>query len=250
MSMREANLHAAKNRVLGLICARGGSKGIPGKNLTHLAGKPLIVHTIEAARQATRLDRVVVSTDSEDIATSARMHGAEVPFLRPAELAADDTPGIAPVLHGLRWLAEHQSYHAQFVMLLQPTSPLRTAEDINAAVELLDNAQADAVVSVTRAAQHPYWHKRVRDDGTLAPFLDVGVTPTQRQNLPPAYALNGAIYLCRSKTLLARESFYADRTLAYVMPEERSLDIDTPWDLYLAELVLRDAAGRSRHGPG
>jgi CMP-N-acetylneuraminic acid synthetase len=248
--MTETHLPTIQHRVLGIVCARGGSKGIPGKNLARVGGKPLLVHTLLAARQSVRLDRVILSTDSEEIAACARQHGVEVPFLRPEELARDDTPGTLPVVHGVRWLAEHQGYQPDSVMLLQPTSPLRTYQDINAAIELLDNTDAGAVISVTCAAQHPYWQKRVTGDGTLLPFLDVSATATRRQNLPPTYALNGAIYLCRTDTMLARESFYAERTVAYVMPEERSLDIDTPWDLHLADLILRDADERSRHGRG
>jgi CMP-N,N'-diacetyllegionaminic acid synthase len=228
------------SEILGLICARGGSKSIPRKNLALLAGKPMIAWTIEAALKSPSLTRAVVSTDDDEIAEVAKHWGADVPFLRPAELARDDTPGIEPVLHALRWLAEHESYHPDYVMLLQPTSPLRTTEDIEAAVRLARERGVDSVVSVTEAATHPYWMKRITENGELAELVPTEQEYSRRQELPPAYALNGAIYLIKVDTLMEQHTFYPDRTLAYVMPAERALDVDEPWDLYLADLVLQD----------
>ena len=231
---------------LALIPARGGSKGIPHKNLAPGGGRPLIAWTVAAARAAGPVDRVVVSTDDAVIAAVGRELGAEIPFLRPAELAQDDTPGIAPPLHALRWLEKHEGYRPALLLLLQPTSPLRTAEDIRAAVELLQARDADAVVSVTPVRKHPHWMKRLGAEGRLidAPALAHGLEAvpqrggTRRQDLPPLYAPNGAVYLARRDVLLDHGGWYTERTYAYVMPEERSLDIDTPWDLHLADLVL------------
>jgi N-acylneuraminate cytidylyltransferase/CMP-N,N'-diacetyllegionaminic acid synthase len=230
--------------VLGIIPARSGSKSIPRKNIAIVAGKPLIAHTIQAALDAKHIDRVIVSTDSQEIADMARSFGAEVPFLRPPELAQDDTPGIEPILHAVRWLNDNDDYHPHYVMVLQPTSPLRTAEDIKAAVQLAQKQQADSVVSVCPAHQHPYWMKRITDDGRLVDFLSLERTYTTRQDLPPAYALNGAIYLVRCEVLLEHKTFYTDHTYAYVMSPERSLDIDTSWDLYLADLILKERMKR------
>jgi CMP-N,N'-diacetyllegionaminic acid synthase len=226
--------------VLALIPARGGSKGIPGKNIAPLCGKPLIAWTIEAAQRARGIDRIVVSTDDEPIAEVARSLGAEVPFMRPTELARDDTPGIAPPLHALRWLAEHEGYRPDALMLLQPTSPLRLTADIEGALELFQRPGIDSVVSVTEAHHHPYLLKTMGKSGHLQPFMVPDQPYVRRQDLPPLFALNGALWLIRSEILLAREEWYTDHTLGYIMPPERSLDVDTPFDLRLCELILAD----------
>jgi len=235
---------------LAMIMARGGSKGIPGKNLRIVAGKPLIAWTLEAALRCPLLGRVVVTTESFEIADTARSFGAEVPFMRPAELAQDDTPGIEPVLHAVRWLEAHENYKPDLVMLLQPTSPLRTAGDITAAVELLTEKSPDAVVSISPVDQHPYIMKVVESDGRIRDYAQLDQPPDRRQDFPALYALNGAIYLVRVDVLLERESFFTDMTYGLIMPRERSLDVDTPWDLYLADLILKDrrehAADQSR----
>jgi CMP-N,N'-diacetyllegionaminic acid synthase len=222
--------------VLAVIPARAGSRGVPGKNLRVVAGRPLIAWTIAAARNTPAIDRAIVSTDSSEIADVARAWGAEVPFLRPRELALDDTPGLDPVLHVLETLDRLEAYRPDFVMLLQPTSPLRTAADIESAIGFA-RAGADSVVSVSPVAQHPAWMKRVAD-GYLDDWSATDLQST-RQQLEPLFVLNGAIYLARTATLVARRSFYGERTRAYVMPPERSIDIDSPWDLHLADLALR-----------
>jgi CMP-N,N'-diacetyllegionaminic acid synthase len=232
------------NDILGLINARGGSKSIPHKNLAPLAGKPLIAWTIEAALGSRSLARIIVSTDDPEIAETARAWGATVPFMRPAELARDDTPGIMPVLHAVEWLAENESYLPEYIMLLQPTSPLRTTEDIEAAIDLARERRAEAVVSVNEAPTHPYWMKRLTDDGQLTDFLLLERPYFQRQDLPRALSLNGAIFLIRRDSLLREKTLHPARTYPYFLPAERAIDIDEPWDLYLAELVLRD---RVRH---
>ena len=227
-------------QVLGIIPARGGSKGIPHKNITLLAGKPLIAWTIQAAQSSLLLNRVIVSTDDNEIALVAKQCGAEVPFLRPAELAEDDTPGMAPILHAVEWLEENEKYVPDLVMCLQPTSPLRSAEDIDAAIELAEHKNADAVVSVMPVDHHPDWMRCVDADGRLIDFSTNDDHATRRQDLPPVYALNGALYLGTRKVLVEQESWYTDKTFAYIMPPERSLDIDTPWHLRLADLILKD----------
>ncbi len=225
--------------LLAVIPARSGSKGIVDKNLATVAGRPLIAYTIDAARQSRAVTRTVVSTDALDIADVARSLGADVPFLRPAELARDDTPGIAPFVHAVSWLGEAQGFRPDWVLLLQPTSPLRTAEDIDAAVALAIERDADAVLSVCPVRHHPYWTRQLEPDGRLTPFIEPDPPALRRQDLPEVMSLNGAIYLIRRDVLLAGESFDTDRTLGYVMPPERSLDVDTPWDLQLVEWALR-----------
>jgi CMP-N,N'-diacetyllegionaminic acid synthase len=229
--------------VLAIIPARAGSRGIPQKNIALVAGKPLIAWTIAAAQATPGLHRVIITTNCEKIAAVGRQYGAEVPFLRPEPLALDDTPGIYPILHALRWLEEHEAYKPDYVMCLQPTSPLRNSVDISGAIDLAAEKKADAVVSVTPVLHHPAWVKRVDDSGRLQEFLPPKGGDFQRQNLPPLYALNGAIYLARRQVLMEQETWYTSDTYAWLMPPERSLDVDTPWDLYLAELILRDARG-------
>jgi len=231
-------------QVLAVIPARGGSKGILGKNTAVVAGRPLIAWTIDVALRSQTLERVVVTTDSPQIAATARECGAEVPFMRPSELAADHTPGIAPVLHAVDWLEQHESYQPEWVMLLQPTSPLRTVEDVDAAVAMASKKDVDAVVSVCEGHQHPYWMKQIGSDGFLTDFLRLERPYARRQDLPPVYALNGAVYLIRRQVLLEQRTLYPARTMALVMPIERSLDVDTLWDLHLVRLVLEE---RMRH---
>ena len=230
--------------ILAVIPARGGSKGVPCKNIRLVANKPLIAWTIESAQAANLINRVVVTTDSEAIADVGRQYGVEIPFLRPAALAQDDTPGMAPILHAVRWLDQYEDYRPDVVICLQPTSPLRTAADIDAAIELAWHKNADAVVSLTPVNHHSYWMKQVDSAGRIRDFLTLDRPVTRRQDLPPVYALNGAIYLARRDILLERESWYGDKSFAYVMPLNRSLDIDTPWDIHLADLILKD---RGRH---
>jgi N-acylneuraminate cytidylyltransferase/CMP-N,N'-diacetyllegionaminic acid synthase len=226
--------------VLTVIPARGGSKGMPGKNILPLAGKPLIGWTIEASLACPAVSRTLVTTDSQEIYDVAASFGAETPFLRPAELAADDTPGMLPILHAVRWMEEHEGYKPFYVMVLQPTSPLRTSQDIAGAIELCESKQADAVVSLTAAPCHPFWMKRLDEQGRIFDFNSNCQVSPVRQNLPKAYALNGAIYLARRDVLLEAKTWYTDKTFGYLMPRERSLDIDEPWDFHLANLVVRD----------
>ncbi|HEY6331992.1 MAG TPA: acylneuraminate cytidylyltransferase family protein [Blastocatellia bacterium] len=228
------------SRCLALITARGGSKGIPSKNIAPVAGKPLIYWTIAAAESATRLDRTVVTTDSEDIAAVARDLGAEVPFIRPAELATDVASSVDVILHAVRWLDRNEDYRPDFVMCLQPTSPLRLASDIDGAIALALNRKAESVVGVTPVSHHPYWTYRIGSDGSVTDFVHADREYGRRQDLPPAYASNGAIYLTAFKPLIESSTLAGNNTYGYVMPPERSLDVDTPWDLYLADLILKD----------
>lgn len=227
---------------IAVICARGGSRGIPRKNLAPVAGRPLIQWTIESARQSRAIRRVVVSTDCTTIAAVARGFGAEVPFLRPASLARDDTPGIAPLLDALDRVAAEESPLPEWVVQLQPTSPLRIAQDIDRALELAHSTASDSVVSVTEAPCHPFWTRSIDAAGRLHPFLDDTPTITTRQALPEAFALNGAVYAAKIDALRNRGDFQGPNTVAYVMPSERSIDIDTPYDLALADWLLRRQA--------
>jgi CMP-N,N'-diacetyllegionaminic acid synthase len=219
--------------VLGIIPARGGSKGVPGKNIRPIAGKPLLAWTILAAQASEYIDRLVLSSEDEAIIESARAWGCEVPFVRPAELATDDAPGTAPVLHALNMLPGYD-----YAVLLQPTSPLRTAEDIDACVALCAGTGAPAVVSVTRSSKHPAWMYEL-EDGRLRPVLEHGPASKRRQDLREVYALNGAVYVIAVSEFLANPTILGADTRAYPMPEERSVDIDTALDFSIAEFLLR-----------
>lgn len=231
-------------KIIALITARGGSKSIPKKNIAPLAGKPLIAWTIKTALQSTALSRVIVSTDDEEIARVAQEWGAEAPFQRPIELARDDSPHIPVVIHAIEWLESQEDVRFDYVLLLQPTSPLLTTKDIDNAIHLALDKDADSVVSVCEAPSHPYLTKRINSDGRLEDFCTTPEGYLARQALPPAYTVNGAIYLARRNVLIELQTFYTERTYAYVIPPERSLDIDTPWDLYLANLILKDRKDR------
>ena len=220
--------------VLGLIPARGGSKGLPGKNIRPLGGRPLIAWTIQAALEASEVSRVLVSTDDPDIAAAAAAAGAEVPALRPAELARDDTAAMDVVRHALdAWASPDE----QEVALLQPTSPLRTAEDIDGCVRERRRLGAPICVSVCEADKPPWWIFSLDAHARLEPFMERPAA-TRRQDLPPAYALNGAVYTAAVDALRGLDRFVTPDTAAYVMAKSRSVDIDDAVDFALAEALM------------
>jgi CMP-N,N'-diacetyllegionaminic acid synthase len=227
-------------QILGIIPARGGSKSIPRKSIRPLAGKPLIAWTIKTALSCPTLDRAIVSTDAQEIAEIAQQYGAELPFIRPTELAQDDTPDLPVYQHALSWLAEHEDYYSDIVVWLRPTAPLRIVQDVEAAIQLLIETGADCVRSVSLAEHHPYWMKRL-DGDCLVPFVD-GIdesTYYRRQLLPPAYRLNGAVDVTWCRTVMEKGLLYGGDVRGYVMPTERSIDLDTELDFALAELLLQ-----------
>lgn len=226
--------------ILAIIPARGGSKGIPNKALVPLAGKPLIAHTIAAALAAESIARVVVSTEDDRIAQVARTCGAEVPFQRPAELATDTASGIAVFVDAIQRMRA-LGFAGDYAMLLQPTSPLRTTADIDAAAALMQARDAEVVVSVTPAEPHPWLAMQTDAEGWLAPACFQGSAQPGRQAFPPMLALNGAIYLVRIDTFLDRQTMTSPRTAAYVMDRRRSVDIDEPFDLELCEWLMSRA---------
>lgn len=226
--------------VLAVIAARGGSKGLPRKNILPLAGKPLIAWSIECASQSKYIDRCIISTDDQEIANIAKEWGGDVPFLRPAELARDDTPGILPVMHAVENIGGYD-----LVVLLQPTSPLRTPSDIDGCLKTMTDANAPACVSVTPAEQSPFWMYMITEKGTLKPVLDGADRDVPRQRLPDVYVLNGAVYAAEIEWLKETRSFLTGETAAYVMPRERSVDIDTLDDFRMAEMMMTRRFGHS-----
>jgi CMP-N,N'-diacetyllegionaminic acid synthase len=227
-------------KVLGLVPARGGSKGIPRKNIRLLGGKPLIAWTLDEAKKSKYIDRLVCSTDDDEIAGVARQFGADVPFMRPPELATDTARGIDVVLHALRKLPKFD-----VVVLLQPTSPLRTAEDIDGAIETWAEAK-QTVVGVAEVSKSPYWMYGLSDTGTLQQLLPKPANAANRQDLPKAFALNGAVYVASRDELKDQESFLTATTRGYVMAAERSIDLDTKEDWEYAEWKMAKSAGRNQ----
>jgi CMP-N-acetylneuraminic acid synthetase len=223
--------------VLGVIPARGGSKGIPTKNLAPLCGRPLLAYTADAVNDSKKLTRTVVSTDDERIADYARSLGLDVPFIRPSSLAADDAP-MLPVLQHAITAMRGQGFETDMVVLLQPTSPLRRGQHIDAAIDWLQRVRGDSVVSVVEVPHqfNPISVMRL-DEGLLKPFLETSV-PTRRQDKPRLYARNGPAVLAVHAHVIENGSLYGDESWPLLMTPEESLDIDTPWDLRLAESVL------------
>jgi CMP-N,N'-diacetyllegionaminic acid synthase len=232
-------------RVLGIVTARGGSKGIPNKNIVELMGKPLLCYTAEAALAARRLDRIVLSTDSEEISVIGKQCRLDVPFMRPAELAQDDTPTI-PVLQDVvkRLEAAGDFYDAIFV--LQPTNPLRRPEDIDGAIELLERTGADSVISFFDVGEkHPARMKYIDDEGRVGdPSFAERFEGQRRQDLPKLYLREGSVYLTRRTVLMEQNSVKGNDCRGWIVPAERACNIDTPFDLFLVEQILRYQIGR------
>lgn len=226
-----------KTRILGLIPARGASKGLPGKNVRLLAGKPLIAHTVDAARGSRHLDRIILSTDSPAVMSVCA--GVEIPFRRPSPLASDDATTSSVITHLIEWLQKEREPMPEIIVLLQPTAPLRSADDIDDCLDRLLDSGRESIVSVCEAPRHhhPSWQFRMDPSGALAtcdgtPLSEI--TP-RRQLLSPTYLRNGAVYAFRTSLFLRTGSFYSENTLGYVMPLERSVNIDTMDDWRAAE---------------
>jgi CMP-N,N'-diacetyllegionaminic acid synthase len=231
--------------IVGIILARGGSKRLPGKNIRPLLGKPLIAYTVEAARGAKRLTRTIVSTDDPEIARTAAAFGADVPFLRPPDLATDHTPPVAALAHAADWL-EQGAEPIDAIVLLQATSPMRRSEHIDAAVALFAATGADTVTAVTPAPAHPYWCWRPSGP-LIEPFFSGTHIAMARHELPQALVETGAVYVVR-RELLAKGTIYGPRVAGYVMDAAASVDIDTLDDFGYAEFLLSQPAALAEIG--
>jgi N-acylneuraminate cytidylyltransferase len=218
-------------RVLGVVTARGGSKGILKKNIRQIGGKPLIAWTIHAAKASTCLDRVILSSDDDAIIEVAKSFGCEVPFKRASQLAQDDTPSIDVILDALDRCDGYE-----WVILLQPTSPLRTSADIDEAIQKCVALAAPACVSVCKAEQSPFWMFTLQDS-RIQPVIDIPLIK-RRQEMPIAYVLNGAIYIAKTDWLRQKRTFITENTVAFEMPVDRSLDIDEELDLDIFNSLL------------
>ena len=224
--------------ILYIIPARGGSKGLPGKNIRLLGNKPLIAYSIEAAVSSIFKGTVIVSTDDEEIATVGKKYGAAVPFMRPDELATDAASTMDLVFHAINFYKQQHVFF-DLVVVLQPTSPLRTSSDIDLAISLMKEKKVDAVVSVCESEHHPLWTNMLPPDGSMKNFIRDEVKGKNRQQLPLNFRLNGALYISKSEGLETYKGFIHEKTIAYIMPTDRSVDIDHEIDFKLAELLLK-----------
>jgi N-acylneuraminate cytidylyltransferase/CMP-N,N'-diacetyllegionaminic acid synthase len=228
-----------KKNILAIITARGGSKGVPKKNIRLLAGKPLIVYTIEAAQKSKFLNRIIVSTDDQEIAKIAKKYKVEVPFIRPKNLARDTTPMLSVLRHAVKHLEDKEEYEADIIVRLQPTSPLRTAYDIDRAIDKLLKTNASIVETVCKVNHHPFWMVKLKND-KLYPFIKTKKPCFYRQELPELYMLNGAVYVIKKQTLMKKKKIFSENTRAIIMEPERSIDIDNLFNFKIAEFLIKE----------
>ena len=228
-------------RILGVIIARGGSKGLPRKNLRLAGGKPLIAWTIEVGKKSKYLDRLILTSEDAEIIEVAKKWGCDVPFVRPMRLADDNVPGVDTVVHAIQELPGYD-----YVVMLQPTSPLRTVDDLDDCIAHTLAKGANVCASVTDPEKPPHWIFRMDEKNILHPIIEgANSLPQYRQILPKAYLLNGAMFVARCSWLLEHKKFLTDETLGYFMPRYRSLDIDTDMDWLMLEALL----GKQQGGP-
>lgn len=225
-------------KILAIIPARGGSKGIPHKNIMKINHKPLIAYSIEAAKGSKFIDYILVSTDDVEIKDVSLNYGAKVPFLRPEEISNDTAKSIDVVLHALEF---HKSQGKEFhyVVLLQPTSPLRSSQDIDNAIEIVMEKEAESLVSLCEASENPVLMRVIEDD-KLKSFVEFKGNNLRRQDLPKFYIFNGAIYINSVEMLFKEKTFVNEATIPFVMDSVKSIDIDNMLDSKLAELILRE----------
>ena len=221
--------------MIAIIPARGGSKGLPRKNVRPLHGKPLIAYTVEEALKARNIDRVIISTDDEEIAKIAVEFGAELPFMRPAELASDTAMAVDNYIYTIDRLEKEGGKSIDAFVVLQPTSPLRIASDIDGAIELFQKKDADSVISYTKEAHPVSWHKYLDEEGRFVDIMEASIN--NRQNNRVSYYPNGAVYVFRTSIIRERK-YYTKESYAYIMPRTRSVDIDFIEDFEYAEFLL------------
>jgi CMP-N-acetylneuraminic acid synthetase len=228
-------------KILAIIPARGGSKGVPRKNIVNINNMPLIGYTINAALKSNKLTDVVVSTDDAEIAEISRDLGAQVPFIRPIDLASDQAQSSPVIEHAVHFMENIKGFKYDAVLMLQPTSPLRTSKHINESLDLFTSQDCDSVVSIVSVGgNHPFRMKRLIGD-QLINYIDQGFWDMRpRQSLPDVYIRNGAIYLIKRNVFMQNQQLIGDRCLGYIMNDYESTNIDTPIDLKIAELLLKE----------
>lgn len=235
-----------KLNILAIVPARGGSKGLPGKNIKMLNGKPMIHYTIEEAQKSKYINRLILSTDSKEIANVCRPTGIEIPFMRPPELATDTALAIDNYEYTLKKMKEEFGFTADVLVVLQPTSPLRTVEDIDNAIAMYIDRKADSVIGLCETPHPINWTRRVDSEGKISDYLKERISHANRQELEVLYIPNGVIFVLNVNLFLAHKIYYFNNTYAYIMPKERSVDIDDQLDFDLAELILKK---RERDSP-
>lgn len=224
-------------KLLALIPARGGSKAVPRKNIKNLNGKPLMAWTIEAARKSRYIDKVVVSTDDDEIMTIAKKYGSEAPFKRPKELASDNAKMMDVVLHCIKFF-QNLDEEYDIIILLQPTSPLRGAYDIDKAIEYFVKKKARAIVGVVKCEHSPQWAGVLPRDHSMKNFIPENIREKNRQEIRTFYRINGAVYLADIGFIINKRNWYGPKTFAYIMKRENSVDIDNLFDFMLAEFIM------------
>ncbi|MBU3174991.1 acylneuraminate cytidylyltransferase family protein [Clostridium estertheticum] len=226
-------------KFLAIIPARGGSKSIPNKNIMSICGKPLIAYTIDAGKKSKYIDEIIVSTDSDVIKVIAEQYGAKVPFLRPEELSNDTSKSIDVVIHAINFYKKNDVSY-DYVILLQPTSPLRTFEHLDNAIEKLIESNSTSLVSVCEADENPVLMRRIENE-KLKEVISFEGTNLRRQDLPTFYKFNGALYINSNDMLMNKRKFVDENTVPYVMDKESSIDIDTMLDARLVELIIKES---------
>lgn len=228
-------------RVLAIIPARGGSKRVVHKNIRELAGKPLFAWTVEQAKESKYIDRLILSSDDMEIIGKAKQWGCEVPFVRPSELSQDDTPGIEVIFHALEALSEAYD----FVVLLQPTSPLRNSDDIDRCLEVCVENNSPSCISLVKQNKNPYWMYMLNSNNSLSPLFDKN-HKMQGEPKGDVYTLNGAVYVADAEWLKKNRVLVSTETVGYTMPEERSCDIDTEIDMEICDILLERSLQKRR----
>lgn len=229
-------------KVLSIIPARGGSKGLPGKNILPLAGKPLLAWSILAAKKSKYIDKCIISTDDKEIAKVANSYDCEVPFLRPSELALDETSSFEVVEHAIQFY-KRNNCEFDYIILLEPTSPLRNSKDIDDALErLVSNYKiADSIVGVSKVEEsHPVFDVRINRNGLISPYASKSFNSFRRQDIEPLFFFEGSLYISKTKTLLNEKNFYHERTLPFIIPKWKSIEIDEMLDMVIAEAIIKN----------
>jgi len=222
-----------------LICARSGSKGVPNKNIKELSGKPLIAWTIEIAKKIKRVDRIIVSTDSEEIADIAKSYGAEVPFLRPIHLAQDDSPEWLVWRHAINFLEKQEGSYPDAILVLPVTSPLRSEEDVNNCIDLFQKEKSDVVITITDASRNPYFNMvKIKEDMSCERVIPSKKNLFRRQDAPKVYDMTTVAFLADSNFVLKKERIFDGDVRSVLIPTERSLDIDNEVDFQFAEFMM------------
>lgn len=227
-------------RLLCIIPARGGSKGLPNKNIKDFNGNPLISYSIVEAKKSKYINKVIVSTDDYKIAEISKKYGAEIPFMRPSELAGDSSRIIDTYCYTINKLKNEFEFNTDILVVLQPTSPLRTVKHIDEAIELFLEKSADSIVSLSEVQHPPYWYKNMDETNKVSDFITMNDTTALRQELPKVYCPNGAIFIFKADMIVKEKQLYTEHSFGYLMSTDESVDIDSLLDFKIAEMIIKE----------